>query len=147
MFDRKAATYAILAVSEIARRENAMYRGVRASELAEVLKVPSAYAAKVMTHLARAKVLRSDRGPRGGFRLARSAAEISLLDVVEAVDDGLQGNYAFVGGGSPDTIAKLAGVHQVFREAIDSVRTRLGKQTIHTLIQTGGPDLGSIASA
>jgi Rrf2 family protein len=48
----------------------------------------AAYLAKQLQALARAGVLTALTGPRGGFRLARPAAEITMLQVVEAVDGG-----------------------------------------------------------
>jgi Rrf2 family protein len=59
-----------------------------AAQLAEHFDVPSAYLAKQLQSLVRAGVLTATTGPRGGFRLARPAAEITLLQVVEAVDGG-----------------------------------------------------------
>jgi Rrf2 family protein len=57
-----------------------------AARLAEYHGVPSAYLAKHLQALARAGVLETVKGPRGGYRLARPATEISVLDVVEAID-------------------------------------------------------------
>ena len=48
--------------------------------------MPSAYLAKHLQALARAGVLETVKGPRGGYRLARPPAEITVLDVVEAID-------------------------------------------------------------
>lgn len=57
-----------------------------AAKLAEYHGVPPAYLAKHLQALVRAGVCESVPGPKGGFRLARSAAEITLLDVTLAVD-------------------------------------------------------------
>jgi len=57
-----------------------------AARLAEYHGVPSAYLAKHLQALARAGVLETVKGPRGGYRLARPATEITVLDVVEAID-------------------------------------------------------------
>jgi Rrf2 family protein len=57
-----------------------------ATRLAEFHEVPPAYLAKHLQALARAGVIAADPGPRGGYRLARPAERISLLDVVLAVD-------------------------------------------------------------
>jgi Rrf2 family protein len=60
---------------------------VRAHEIAETLALPANYLAKILQTLARAGVLESERGRRGGFRLARDPSEIRLIDVVESFDD------------------------------------------------------------
>lgn len=59
-----------------------------AAQLAEHYGVPAAYLAKQLQALVRAGVLAAVTGPRGGFRLARSPDQITLLDIVEAVDGG-----------------------------------------------------------
>lgn len=61
-------------------------RALPAAKLAEFHGVPPAYLAKHLQALVRAGVCDSVPGPRGGFRLARPAEEISLLDVTLAVD-------------------------------------------------------------
>jgi Rrf2 family protein len=57
-----------------------------AAQLAEYYDLPAPYLAKQLQSLVRAGVLAATTGPRGGFRLGRPAAEITLLDIVEAVD-------------------------------------------------------------
>jgi Rrf2 family protein len=57
-----------------------------ASRLAEYHGVPAPYLAKHLQALSRAGILEAVPGPRGGYRLARPASEISVLDVVEAID-------------------------------------------------------------
>lgn len=57
-----------------------------AAQLAGHYDLPPAYLAKQLQALVRAGVLSAATGPRGGFRLARPAAGITLLQVVEAVD-------------------------------------------------------------
>jgi len=59
---------------------------VPAATLAEFHDLPAPYLAKQLQALVRAGVLSATTGPRGGFRLARPAAEITLLRMVEAVD-------------------------------------------------------------
>src|SRR5690242_21606192 len=57
-----------------------------ASRLAEYHGVPAAYLAEHMQALARAGIVETTKGPRGGYRLARAAEHITMLDVVEAID-------------------------------------------------------------
>ena len=87
MLRRKTATYALLALYEIAQqnRESQIPTGIRAGDIAQKHKLPKAYAAKILSQLANAGILHSDRGPRGGFRLNRKPETISLYDVFEGV--------------------------------------------------------------
>jgi Rrf2 family protein len=57
-----------------------------AAQLAAHYDVPAAYLAKQLQALVRAGLLSATTGPRGGFRLARPAGQITLLQIVEAVD-------------------------------------------------------------
>jgi len=62
---------------------------VSAREIASKLDVSEAHLAKVLQRLARRGLLNSVRGPKGGFSLARSYLNISLLDVYESVEGPL----------------------------------------------------------
>ena len=62
---------------------------VLVTEVAQAIGVPESYLRKVFQQLSRRGVLASQRGARGGFRLARDAESITLKDVVEAVDGSL----------------------------------------------------------
>jgi Rrf2 family protein len=53
---------------------------------AEELKVSAAHLSKVLQHLGKAGILRSVRGPRGGYILNRPLSEIRLRDILEAVE-------------------------------------------------------------
>jgi Rrf2 family protein len=59
---------------------------VPAPQLARYYDLPAPYLAKQLQALVRAGLLAATTGPRGGFRLARPAAGITLLEIVEAVD-------------------------------------------------------------
>jgi len=65
-------------------------RGLTAAKLAEFHDVPSAYLAKHLQALTRAGIFEAVPGRRGGYRLARPASEISVLDVVDAVEGRLR---------------------------------------------------------
>jgi FeS assembly SUF system regulator len=78
------ADYAVVLMTAAARRP----AGARlsATELANETRVPLPTAQKLMGQLAACGLLRSVRGASGGFSLARAAQEISLADIVEAVE-------------------------------------------------------------
>jgi Rrf2 family protein len=59
---------------------------LRASALAAFHELPPAYMAKHLQALSRAGIVRSVRGVRGGYRLARPANEISLWDIRQAIE-------------------------------------------------------------
>jgi len=59
-------------------------------KIANILEVSEHHLAKVLQRLVRAGLIRSIRGPKGGFVLAREAAGILLLDIYEAIDGPLE---------------------------------------------------------
>lgn len=79
MFFNSSSTYALRALAFLAAAGEAPCLG---REVAERVRVPPPYLAKIMSALARAGLVRATRGSAGGYRLARPAAEIHLVDVV-----------------------------------------------------------------
>jgi Rrf2 family protein len=79
----QTAEYALRTAAFLARRADAP---VRIDEIAAALGIPRNYLSKILHRLAREGVLASTRGRNGGFRLARPAGRISLLEVVEPFD-------------------------------------------------------------
>lgn len=77
----------------------------RVRELVPKLGIPAAYLAKVLHELARAGVLKSVRGPGGGFQLARPAGEISLWHLLAAVEPLGQWGSCLLGLGVCDVEA------------------------------------------
>jgi len=77
------AEYALRAVVFLAEGKNGRYT---TQTIAAATRIPPRYLAKVLHNLARAGVLRGQRGLNGGFSLARDAALITVLDVVQAVE-------------------------------------------------------------
>ncbi|MFD3684200.1 RrF2 family transcriptional regulator [Nocardiopsis sp. NPDC058631] len=61
-------------------------RAVTSTRLAEYYQLPAAYMNKQLQALARAGIVYSTPGPGGGFRLARALDEITLMDVVSAIE-------------------------------------------------------------
>jgi FeS assembly SUF system regulator len=78
------ADYAVVLMTAAARRE--LGERLSATELSAETGVPLPTAQKLMGQLATAGLLSSARGAGGGFALSRSANEISLADIVEAVE-------------------------------------------------------------
>jgi Rrf2 family protein len=64
-------------------------RPVPAHRLAELHDVSASYLAKQLQALSRARLVRSTQGQAGGYVLTRSAEEVTVLDVVEAIDGAL----------------------------------------------------------
>src|SRR5436189_3079247 len=83
----KKADYALIAMKHLALRGD---RGsASAREIAEAYDIPVELMAKVLQRLVRRGLLSSHQGTRGGYRLSRPAAMISVADVIQAIDGPL----------------------------------------------------------
>jgi Rrf2 family protein len=82
------ADYALRAAIELAAAEDDR---VTAEHLAQAQGIPGQSLETILTHLRRSNIVRSQRGPDGGFWLARPAAAISLAEIIRAIDGQLPG--------------------------------------------------------
>ncbi|BAM02708.1 RrF2 family transcriptional regulator [Phycisphaera mikurensis] len=105
-----------------------------ASDLADFQGVSPSLVRKVFTKLERAGLVASAEGKGGGFRLARSASDISVLDVVDAIEGDkplfdckqIQGNCAVLSGDvAADAARSMCMIHTVMLEAEQAMRRSL----------------------
>ncbi|MEJ2753952.1 MAG: Rrf2 family transcriptional regulator [Anaerolineales bacterium] len=80
----RQADYAVRAVLYLAEQNNG--RRAPTSEIARKQHIPPSFLAKIVSQLSVAGVVQTSRGARGGVALARPSEDISLLEVVEAID-------------------------------------------------------------
>ncbi|MEW6601770.1 MAG: Rrf2 family transcriptional regulator [Nitrospirota bacterium] len=92
MITRKT-DYAIRCVLHLAERYG---ETIMINDIAEGRKIPKSFLAKILQILARAGIVESLRGVKGGFRLARNPSEICLLDIVEAMEGTVAMNICAV---------------------------------------------------
>ncbi len=78
------AQYAIRAISYMALKKHELYS---ASELVKELKISDKYLKRILTTLSNNDIIKSIQGRYGGFALHKNLNEISLLDIVRAVDN------------------------------------------------------------
>lgn len=111
---------------------------VTARSLAEESRIPEEFLRKILTALARARIVRTSRGPAGGVRLSRRPEEISLLDIVEAVEGPIALNECLR---LPPACPWLDGcaAYPVWREAQDRLRDVLATATLASLGRRDGP--------
>jgi Rrf2 family protein len=80
----KKADYALIAMKHLAVRGDRASSSAR--EIAELYGIPIELMAKVLQRLVRRGLLASQQGTRGGYQLARVPADISVADVIQAID-------------------------------------------------------------
>ncbi|HCA6585283.1 TPA: Rrf2 family transcriptional regulator [Pseudomonas aeruginosa] len=115
--------------------------------LAELQGVPPELLAKVFTRLAKAGLVAATEGVRGGFRLARPANEISVLDVVRAIDGDksifecreVRERCAIFEGKPPSWATRnTCSIHAVMLTAQKRMEEALAQQTILDLVRRVG---------
>jgi Rrf2 family protein len=111
------ADYAVRAAIELA---SAGDDAVTAEAVAERQQIPVQFLQKIFHELRRARLVNSQRGPEGGHRLARPAHEITVADVIRAVD----GPLADVHGAQPENV-HYTGTAEPLQEVWIALRTNV----------------------
>jgi Rrf2 family cysteine metabolism transcriptional repressor len=119
--------YAVRALSELARIGSA--GPVPIGEIARRRDIPVQFLEGMFATLRRAGILQSQRGVKGGYSFARPAAEVTVLDVVEALEGALD--------------SETVGADQIWVEAIDALRERLRSVTIADIAEREARDAGA----
>lgn len=125
----RESDYAIRCVLYLAGRTDDI---VMVDEIAREMEIPKSFLAKILQKLNRAELVKSYRGIKGGFQLARRPKEVTLLDVVEAIEGPIGLNICVVNksacGRSGD-----CGVHHVWSEVRADFRETLKKYDFERL--------------
>jgi Rrf2 family transcriptional regulator, iron-sulfur cluster assembly transcription factor len=82
--------YAVMAMADLARRESQAARAVALADIAARQEISLSYLEQLFARLRRKGLVRSARGPGGGYRLARGADETTIAEIVRAVDEPLR---------------------------------------------------------
>jgi Rrf2 family iron-sulfur cluster assembly transcriptional regulator len=128
----QTAVYALRAVHRIAEEPNGA--PVRVADIATSLNVPRNYLSKTLHHLAQLGVLRSVRGPGGGFQLAKPAGRLTLAEVVRPFLP-LEGKACILGRGTCNDRAPCA-AHFSWKPAKAGIVDFFGETTIDTMVRT-----------
>jgi Rrf2 family iron-sulfur cluster assembly transcriptional regulator len=82
--------YAVMAMADLARRQDEPCRAVALADIANRQEISLSYLEQLFARLRRKGLVQSARGPGGGYRLSRTAAETTIADIVHAVDEPLR---------------------------------------------------------
>jgi Rrf2 family iron-sulfur cluster assembly transcriptional regulator len=133
----KRGDYAVRAMLALTRATATQRLSVRT--IAASMDIPVRFLPQVMGDLVRAGLADAITGRTGGYRLARPAGTISLLDVIEAVEGDSRRQSCVLRGG-PCGRDGFCDVHQVFFEAQDALLRPLAATTLADLRERGGSD-------
>ncbi|MFQ5875695.1 MAG: RrF2 family transcriptional regulator [Dehalococcoidia bacterium] len=109
----RSLSYAIYGMSHLAMQPPD--RLVALSEIAGRFNLPEKHLAKIFQHLAKTNLVYSKRGAPGGFCLARKPSEITLLEIVEAVEGPIDVEGCLIADGKPCVHEPVCSVAAVLR--------------------------------
>src|SRR6188508_919094 len=122
------ADYAVRAATELAATTSD--RPMKAERISDAQRIPIKFLEAILLELKHANVVKSTRGADGGYSLARPAAEISVADVIRAVD----GPLANVRGERVETVEYI-GHSKALRDVWVAVRASLRRVLETTSLQ------------
>lgn len=122
--------YGIRSVLYLARQPQKKISYV--NEISDEYKIPRSFLAKILQKLVKAKLVRSYRGVKGGFSLSKQAKDISLLEVLEAVEGKLALNICLTDK-KKCNFSKHCPVHSVWMNAQSKVLDVLKKTNFDDL--------------
>ncbi len=135
----RTVVYAVQATLQLAESQSGA--PVPCSRLANDGHMPERFLLQILRHLVTHGILNSTRGVDGGYSLERSPQEISLLDVIEAIDGPLEGMLA-TGDAEPNGYQTR--LREVLEQVAQNVRTQLQSVKLSDLLG-GGPRIASLA--
>jgi len=101
-------------------------------EMAEITQTSEAHLSKVFQRLTKGRLVRSIRGPKGGFELATPPEEITLLDIYKAIEGELTTETCFLQSGTPCPFGRC-----IFGNLVEDLTKQflkhLGKTTLHDI--------------
>jgi len=118
----RQADYAVRAVLYLAHLDHT--ERAATSTIAQEQRIPPSFLAKIVSQLSIAGLLHTSRGARGGVMLAREPKDITLLEVVEAIDGPIQLNEC-VGDEGTCSFGDDCPLHSVWCQAQDELVKRL----------------------
>ena len=131
------ADYAVRAVAELATADGE--KPVKAERVATAQSIPLNFLENILGELRHAGIVRSHRGAEGGFRLAKAADELTVADVIRAVE----GPLASVRGGPPEDAqydGAAAALPTVWIAVRANLRRVMERVTIADIAQSELPD-------
>jgi Rrf2 family protein len=130
----RASNYALQALVSMATQKEE--NQVVASHLtARAQDIPERFLLKILKPLVSAGVLDSLKGPNGGYRLAKPANKITLLEVVEAVDGPIRGQAPLSQAAGGKGVAGLdRRLQDICQQVADQTRKQLGQVRLADLM-------------
>ncbi len=130
MLVTRETDYAVRCVLYLAREKGLV---ANVTEIAQAMHIPKTFLAKILQRLIRKGIVLSQRGMHGGFTLVKKPIDISLLDIMEAIQGPAGINVCAVDSKKCQRSSSCA-VHPVWVDIRKEVERRLKKETIDKLL-------------
>jgi len=115
---KRETDYAIRCVHYLASKKDTV---IMVDEIAKEMKIPKTFLAKILQKLAKGNIVKSFRGIKGGFLLAKEGSAINLLEVIEAIQGPLFMNLCAIDPKTCDRSSTCA-IHPVWIEIQEQVK-------------------------
>ncbi len=129
----RASDYALRLMSNLAKEEAEHPLSTR--HMAEKIQIPKSFLGNIVQKLSASNLVRTVKGARGGLILGRNPEEISVLDILEAIDGAIQLTHC-----QQETGCKHSGycnVKPLMDRISGQLEETLGKTTLRDLIENG----------
>ncbi|MEG0818211.1 MAG: Rrf2 family transcriptional regulator [Brevundimonas sp.] len=141
--------YAVMAMADLAR--NGADRAVSLAEIATRQEISLSYLEQLFARLRKSGLVKSVRGPGGGYRLAREACETAVAEIVLAVDEPIRATRC-VGAGSPKGCmikGERCITHHLWEDLGQEIHRYLASVSLEDVIQnrTGQARMGAAPAA
>lgn len=127
----KLSDYAVIIVAHLSSQGEVP---LSASVIAEKIKLPEPTVAKVLKLLCGAGIVGSLRGANGGYSLLTQADELSIYQVVTAIEGEMALTSCVEGGKDSCTIAEVCPMHTRWDPVNDAIKTTLGQISIQDMM-------------
>ena len=141
--------YAVMAMADLAK--NGADRAVSLAEIATRQEISLSYLEQLFARLRKSGLVKSVRGPGGGYRLAREACETAVAEIVLAVDEPIRATRC-VGAGSPKGCmikGERCITHHLWEDLGQEIHRYLASVSLEDVIQnrTGQARMGAAPAA
>ena len=128
----RGCEYALAAIRQLAAVQDGV--AMQAEQIAEAAGIPRKFTANILTLLVKSNLLHAHRGSGRGYRLARPAAQISVLEVVEAYEGEFTKPWCIMDSQQLCSAVDPCALHYTWLQTKEAVRSALAKKSIADLV-------------
>lgn len=128
----RASDYAIRSLIYIAKKPDGTV--FMRSELSKICDIPDSFLGKILQNLAKANILSSERGKKGGFKLNKPTTNITVYDIIKAIEGELSLNECIFDDNFC-SIVNTCSAHRMWMEIQETMMSKLKSYTLRQLAE------------